>query len=103
MAGKVTSHDIKEFLDSRGLSSNGRAFFKNVYRLSYNCTLQLFHENNTDSEYWKDDSYDWMIRFCDDNEVTIIDNNEFFDSLMTKEELFYVIETEWLKGKLERL
>jgi hypothetical protein len=100
MAGKLTSHGIKEFLDLKGIKCNSRTFFKNVYGLSYNCTLQLFNEiTNEDCE----ESYDWMIRFYDGDEVTIIDNNEFFGSPMTKEELFAIIETEYLKGKLERL
>ena len=100
MAGKLTSHDIQEFLDSRGIKCSDKAFIRDVYGLSYNCTLQLFNEINT--EYWKD-GYDWMIRISDGDNVTIIDNNEFFHLPMTKEDLFGIIETEWLKGKLERL
>lgn len=98
MAGKLTSHDIKEFLDSRGIKCSDKAFIKDVYVLSYNCVLKLFNESTNDD---CEEPYDWAIRISDG--LTIIDNNEFFHLPMTKEELFNVIEIEWLKGKMERL
>lgn len=101
MAGLLTSHDIKEFLDLKGIKcSDSWTFLKNVYVLSYNCVLRLYNESrNEDCE----EPYDWAIRISDGHRVTFIDNNEFFQLPMKKEELFDIIETEWLKGKLEML
>ena len=100
MAGKLISHEIKEFLDLKGIKCSENAFIKNIYVLSYNCVLKLFNESTDDD---CEEPYDWVIRISDCYGTTIIDDNEFFHLPMTKEELFVIIETEWIKGQLERL
>jgi hypothetical protein len=83
MAGKLTSHDIKEFLDLKGIKCGDVASFKNIYRLSYNCTLQIFNESTIDD---CEEPHDWAIRTSYGDIITIIDDNEFFHLPMTEED-----------------